>query len=1032
MKVKKKNSPSHIDEFPVAVKHYENGNVDAARMTLESMIRKNPKDYDALIFLGGIHLSVGNYEKSSEYYHKVVTMVQNHPTANYNLGLSYHRLNKLNEAERFYKKALEINPNNIDALNNLGVIYISLNQKNEALKYYNQAIGINKNNANTLNNLGNYFSSTGNFAEAEKYYKKAIQVDQFNSSYLFNLADCFLRQNKYDEAITVLEKAIKIKPDYYQAFNSLGVANLKKKNINAAKELFEHAIKIKNDFWEAYQNLGTCFEKMNMHSDAISLYNKVLELNDGNYDAIIKISNLKMETGNYSESESLLKKLEMNDQTKIIGYTNTGVAKLKQGKVDEAIEITTKALNENDDNALTHYNLAHALLLKGDFKRGWLEYEWRKKRNDFEKREFSKPELGDQIINGKKILVYDEQGLGDSIQFVRYIPMLKEKGAYVILECSKRLAGLFKNLNAADQLIIKNGTSEPEVEYDYHIALLSLPLYFNTVIDNIPNKTPYLFAEEKFKEKWEVIIPDNHKLNVGISWAGNPKNYNDRNRSCRLKDLDELFNIPNVKFYSLQKGEAVKQIYERGDDKVIDLDVLMDSMDTTAAAIERLDLVISVDTSIAHLSAAMGKPTWIMLPFLPDWRWMLEREDSPWYPTVRLFRQPKEKDWSSVIDIIKIELKKVFEEKFGQSLFNEDKSVYEQSLQNGKKIFLALSKGENFGWGVCSKYLRKELTKKINVTNADELKNTQVVDGDLLHALTDIDFNSITNLRGKRNFGYTFFENELTLKSAENAAKYDIVFGGSNWCKEKMEAKGINNTGLLIQGIDPELFYPIENTRNDNLFIIFSGGKFELRKGQDLVLKAFEILHKKYLNMILINAWYNFWPQSIATMSHSKHIKFEMKGNTWNEFIQNVLSINGIDLNRVFILPETPNNKLRELYSKADIGLFPNRCEGGTNLVLMEYMACGKPVIASYNSGHKDVLTESNSIQLKEMKKFNLYSGKEIVADWEEASLDEIINAIEFAYNNKEKINNIGKQAGEDMKNFTWEKTAESFLSQIE
>jgi tetratricopeptide (TPR) repeat protein/glycosyltransferase involved in cell wall biosynthesis len=1032
LKVKKKNSHNVNDEFPLAVKYYENGNVDAARITLEGMIRKNPKDYDALIFLGGIHLSAGNYQKSSEYYHKVVAMVDNHPTANYNLGLSYHRLNKLSEAEQCYKKTLQINPKNIDALNNLGVIYISLNKKVEALEYYNRAIGINKNNANTLNNLGNLFSSDGNFAEAEKNYKKAIQVDQFNPLYLFNLADCLLKQKKYDESIAELEKAIKLKPDYYQAFNSLGVANLKKGNINAAKELFEHAIKIKNDFWEAYQNLGTCFEKMNMHSEAISLYNKVLELNNGNFEAIIKISNLEMETGNYAESEAILKKLEENDQAKIIEYTNTGVAKLKQGKVDEAIELTKKALNESDDNALTHYNLAHALLLKGDFKRGWQEYEWRKKRDDFEKREFSKPGLKDQNIGGKKILVYDEQGLGDSIQFVRYIPMLKEKGAYVILECGQRLAGLFKNLNVADQLIIKNGTREPEVEYDYHIALLSLPLYFNTEIESIPNKTPYLFAEEKYKEKWEVIIPDNDKLNVGISWAGNPKNYNDKNRSCRLRDLEELFNTPNVKFYSLQKGDAVKQIYERGDDKVIDLDVMMDSMDTTAAAIERLDLVISVDTSIAHLSAAMGKPTWVMLPFLPDWRWMLEREDSPWYPSVRLFRQTQEKDWSGVINKISVELKKFYEEKFGHSTVSKDKSANVNNLQNDKKIFLALSKGENFGWGVCSKYLRKELANKIGVTNTDELPNAQSVEGDLLHALTDIDFNSITNLRGKRNFGYTFFENELTAKSAENAAKYDIVFGGSTWCKEKMEAKGIKNTGLLIQGIDPELFYPVENTRNDNLFIIFSGGKFELRKGQDLVIKAFEILHKKYLNMILINAWYNFWPQTMATMKHSSHIKFEMKGNTWQEFVSGILSMNGIDLNRVFTLPETPNDKLRELYSKSDIGIFPNRCEGGTNLVLMEYMACGKPVIASYNSGHKDVLTENNSIQLKEMKKFNLFAGQTMLADWEEASLDEIINAIEFAYHNNEKIKNIGKKAGEDMKNFTWEKTAESFLSQID
>ena len=1031
MKVKPKKPLGHTDEFPLAVRYFEDGNIDAAKHTLESMVRKNPKDYDALLFLGGIHLSSGNFEKSVEYFRNVIAHVENHPTANYNLGLSYHKLNKLKEAEEYYKKAIQINPNNIDALNNLGVIYTSLNNKNEAIKYYHQAIAKNKNSGQAYNNIGNLFSASGSFDEAETNYKKAISIEPENQSYLFNLADCYLKQQNYDEAISVLEKAILLKPDYYQAYNSLGVAYLKKKNTHKAKELFEHAIRFKNDFWEAFQNLGVCFEKMNMNSEAIALYNKVLELSEGNINAIVKLSNIAMEHGNYDESEKLLSNLQNNETAKIIEYTNIGVAKLKQGKVNDAIDFSKKALEVEGENALTHYNLAHALLLKGDFERGWKEYEWRKRREDFESRSFSKPQLMNYEISGKKILVYDEQGLGDSIQFVRYLPMLKKLGAYVILECSQRLAGMFKNLEGADQIIIKDGTKEPKVEYDFHIALLSLPLYFKTDITSIPSKVPYLFAEQKYIDKWKVIIPGKDVLNVGISWAGNPKNYNDRNRSCTLKDLNELFNIPGVKFYSLQKGEPVKQIYQRGDDKVIDLDVLMDSMDTTAAAVEVLDLVISVDTSIAHLAGAMGKHTWIMLPFLPDWRWMLDREDSPWYPNVRLFRQAQEKDWTSVIRNIKPELIKLVKEKLGQNSVPFNDSDFELINGGSNSLYLALSKGENFGWGVCSKYLRKELSKKIHVSNAEEISNTAFVGGDMLHALTDLNFNSISNVRGTRNFGYTFFENELTVKSVENAHKYDIVFGGSTWCKEKMEAKGIKNTGLLIQGVDPDIFYPTVQTRKDNLFIIFSGGKFELRKGQDLVIKAFEILHKKYLNMILMNAWYNFWPESIATMKHSPHIKFEPKGNTWNEFVSNILSINNIDLNRVFTLPVTPNEKLRDIYSKTDIGLFPNRCEGGTNLVMMEYMACGKPVIASYNSGHKDILNDNNSVRLKEMKKFNLYSGKEMIADWEEASLDEIINSIEVAYHNKEKIAAVGRQAGIEMKNYTWERTADSLLNQI-
>ncbi len=211
-------------------------------------------------------------------------------------------------------------------------------------------------------------------------------------------------------------------------------------------------------------------------------------------------------------------------------------------------------------------------------------------------------------------------------------------------------------------------------------------------------------------------------------------------------------------------------------------------------------------------------------------------------------------------------------------------------------------------------------------------------------------------------------------EAVKNAVNYDIILGGSSWNETKLKEKGIKNTGVLIQGIDSELFYPVEKEKKNDLFIIFSGGKFELRKGQDLVLKAIQILQQKFSDIILINAWYNMWPQTMQSMEVSRHIKYEHKGETWKNFMVNLCQINKIDGNKVFTLPITPNNKLRELYLNSDIGLFPNRCEGGTNLVLMEYMACGKPVIASFNSGHKDILTESNSLSLKYMHEFKLYT----------------------------------------------------------
>lgn len=1034
MKTKINHRPKQKDKFYLAIRFYETGDSRSAVLTLEELIKNNPKDYDALNFLGGINLSSGNFSGSIEYFQKVVSIFPLHPTAYYNMGLAFQNLGQDIKAEKCYKKALSINPQNLDALNNLGVICFNQKRKEEAFEYYKKIIDLDKRNSNALNNLGNIKASEKKFSEAESFYLKAIEIEPNNSTYLFNLADCYINQNELSKAQQILEKIIELNPAYYHAYNHLGVILIKKNEYDKATQLFEKSIKIKEDFWEAYHNLGLCLEKLGRNSEAVSVYKRALELNGNNSKAMIKLAHIFLEEGNYSESEKYLNKIT-DDEAKVISYVNLGVVKLRQGNLNEGIEYTFKALKENDQIAVTHYNFSHALMLLGNFKEGWKEYEWRKKLEDFKARNFYGPELTAESlhsINGKKVLVSSEQGYGDTFHFVRYLPKLKELGAYVIFECEATLVGILKNCAGIDKLIIANSSEEPHVEYDLFVYLLSLPGLFNTDETNIPANIPYLFADEEKIDKWKSILGDEKKLKVGIVWAGNPNHKNDKNRSCKLEQFKSLFEVPGVQFYSLQKGKAVEQIYELGNTSLIDLDSKLTSFEETAAAIMNLDLVISVDTSVAHLAGALGKEVWLMLPFFPDWRWFMERSDSPWYPSMQLYRQKSEKKWDSVINEIKGDMEKLIGEKFGEKV---ELGLHKQKIEKnspGKILYLGLANGENYGWGICSRYLKKELSRKISIKSLENIDNKNgKVDGDLFHALTGVDFESITKLRGTRNFAYTFFENELTEKSIANANKYEIIFGGSTWCKEKMESAGIKNTGLLIQGVDPELFYPEEYNRRDNLFVIFSGGKFEFRKGQDLVIKAFEILQKKYDDIILINAWHNFWAQSISTMSYSQHIKFDMNGKTWHEFISHNLSLNNIDLRRVFILPNTPNEKMRELYLKTDIGLFPNRCEGGTNLVLMEYMACGKPVVASYNSGHKDILTESNSIRLNEMKKIHLQNNGKLFADWEEPLLDEIISKIEFAYNNREKLKSIGRQAASDMKKFTWEKTAVNLLSQI-
>lgn len=359
-----------------------------------------------------------------------------------------------------------------------------------------------------------------------------------------------------------------------------------------------------------------------------------------------------------------------------------------------------------------------------------------------------------------------------------------------------------------------------------------------------------------------------------------------------------------------------------------------------------------------------------------------------------------------------------------------------QYQEAGNRLYLALSAGENFGWGVCSKYLNREVPKlraNTEVWNFLEKGNIEAkVEGTVFHALAGLEFDTLTKLRGTKNIGYTFFENELNDLSVVNAKKYEIVLGGSTWNKEKMIEKGITNAGVLIQGIDPEVFYPVEEKLNEDFFIIFSGGKFELRKGQDIVLKAVKIMQEKYPDVVLVNAWYNMWPKTMDLMSRSKHIKYERSSDKYIDVMNNLYAINGMDTKRIFTYELINNKELREFYAQTDIGLFPNRCEGGTNLVLMEYMACAKPVIASYNTGHKDVLTENNSLILTEMQEDKIYFNNKLWADWQEPSLDEIISKLEYAYHNRAAIRQKGKTAGGFMKKFTWTETARELVTIID
>lgn len=376
-------------------------------------------------------------------------------------------------------------------------------------------------------------------------------------------------------------------------------------------------------------------------------------------------------------------------------------------------------------------------------------------------------------------------------------------------------------------------------------------------------------------------------------------------------------------------------------------------------------------------------------------------------------------------------------------------------------LYLVFPLGHNFGWGVCGKYLAKELSKMTAtklLTSSDEMNkindeldhlflNSMFIDreafttdlkGDLpepvIQAIMGHNLLPMENrVKGKPNIGYTFFEHSfLSPQSIEAAGQiFDIVVAGSSWCENVLKQHGLQNTACVLQGVDRTIFNACENHKTlfDDKFVIFSGGKLEFRKGQDLVIRAFKVMQDKYDDVLLVNSWFNPWSFSMQTMSASPYIHFSFESGNYFKNIEKLLLTNGVDPKNVITLPPKPNVAMAGIYKNTDCGLFPNRCEGGTNLVLMEYMACGKPAIVSNSSGHCDVANEHNSLMLNRMKSLAISENGTTVAEWDDPDIDEIIDRLDWAYNNRDSLGAIGDAAGRSMENFSWKSAAEQFYN---
>ncbi len=408
------------------------------------------------------------------------------------------------------------------------------------------------------------------------------------------------------------EQALRLAPKHVEARSNLGVALQALGRLDQAEVCFREAIRLRPNFADAHSNLGNALQDRGMVDEAIASYRQAIRLKPDHIDA----------------------------------HNNLGNAFRRQRRSAEAFQCYDEALRISPNHAQVRVSRALLMLQLGNFEPGWSEYEWRLKCKEYAIPSFPQPMWDGSPLNGRTILIYGDHGLGDTLQFIRYAPLVRERGGIVIVAVRKPLARVLSSCPGVERVIPEGA---PLPEFSVYIPAMSLPRVFGTTLATVPAQIPYLAADAALIDRWRDVIGREEVFRVGIAWQGNPSYARDRQRSFPLMEFEPIARSGGVRLYSLQKDFGTEQITAVASRfAVADLGSRLTDLMDTAAVMKNLDLVISADTSIVHLAGALGVPVWVALPFESDWRWLLERDDSPWYPTMRLFRQARPGEWGEV------------------------------------------------------------------------------------------------------------------------------------------------------------------------------------------------------------------------------------------------------------------------------------------------------------------------------------------------------------------------------------------------
>jgi tetratricopeptide (TPR) repeat protein len=594
----------------------------------------------------------GRLEEAQQLYLQVLAVNVKHAKSLYGIGLIAHQAGNLDAAAKMMQRAIAVSPSEAAYHASLGAVLREQGRRDEALAEYLTVLKFNPNDEDAHFNVADIFREQGMLIEAEKHYRRALELRPNSSETHQNLGIVLRRTGRIEEAAQAFGRVLELDPNNVAALNNVGNLLLSNGDAQGAREAFQRVVELAPQLAEARNGLGAALQELGNLDAAEASYREALRCKPDYAEAHCNLGNLARRRGDLDAAEQNYNRALSFNPHLSEAHSNLGMIAQNRCRLIEARKHYSRAITLDPGSADARWSLCLLDLLEGKLETGWKDYEVRYARKQSAPRAVPGPLWRGEALKSARILLFSEQGLGDTFQFLRYVPLVKAAGGTVLLDVQPALRRLAAEI---PEITILTGSESVLPTFEWQCPLMGLPLAFGTTVQTVPREVGYLTAPHEARERAERLEWPQQGLRAGIVWSGNPAHKEDRYRSIPLDLLEPLLQLMGVHFFSLQLGPASAQLAATHA-QVTDLQSAIGDFSDTAALIMHLDLVITVDTAVAHLAGALGKPTWLLLPFAPDWRWLMDREDTPWYPTMRLFRQPGILQWGAVIARVREEL----------------------------------------------------------------------------------------------------------------------------------------------------------------------------------------------------------------------------------------------------------------------------------------------------------------------------------------------------------------------------------------